>query len=149
MNNLHVPFLSLCLSPPLHFNTTYFFHLLCFSADLISSDTPRRKVTPFKMKNFIAMKTGPQQDDAIQLINSDFQDLSRAATNLARHAVKLGSLGFGTSFLQWVASVSAMYDLSLSFSSFCIVLVISSDLYFLCFSQSLLFNHEIMPLCFW
>ncbi|XP_054786406.1 cold-regulated 413 plasma membrane protein 1 [Prosopis cineraria] len=65
-----------------------------------------------KMKNLLAMSTD-SQDEALQLINSDFQDLSRAARNLAHHAIKLGGLGFGTSFLQWVASISAIYLLIL------------------------------------
>ncbi|KAI9127757.1 hypothetical protein K1719_000750 [Acacia pycnantha] len=64
------------------------------------------------MKNFLALRTD-SQDDAVQLLNSDFHDLSRAASNLARHAIKLGGLGFGTSFLQWVASFSAIYLLIL------------------------------------
>ncbi|KAL6338490.1 hypothetical protein AAG906_020586 [Vitis piasezkii] len=59
---------------------------------------------------YLAMKTDP---DPTQLINSDLNDLKIAAKNLINHASKLGSLGFGTSFLKWVASFSAIYLLIL------------------------------------
>ncbi|KAJ9669924.1 hypothetical protein PVL29_026472 [Vitis rotundifolia] len=59
---------------------------------------------------YLAMKTDP---DPTQLINSDLNDLKIAAKNLVNHASKLGSLGFGTSFLKWVASFSAIYLLIL------------------------------------
>ena len=42
------------------------------------------------------------------LLASDFQDLTNAAKKLANHAVKLGGLGFGTTFLEWVAAFAAM-----------------------------------------
>ena len=51
------------------------------------------------------MKTDP---DPTQLIKSDLNDLKIAAKNLINHASKIGSLSFGTSFLKWVASFSAM-----------------------------------------
>ncbi|KAK9287278.1 hypothetical protein L1049_015691 [Liquidambar formosana] len=47
------------------------------------------------------------------LITSDLQELRAAAIKLADHAIKLGSLGFGTSFLEWVASFAAIYLLIL------------------------------------
>lgn len=50
---------------------------------------------------------------ASDLINADFKDLADAAKKLAAHAIHLGSLGFGTTFLQWVASVAAIYLLVL------------------------------------
>lgn len=43
------------------------------------------------------------------LVSSDFSELTLAAKNLAVHATQhLGSLGFGTSFLQWFAAAAAM-----------------------------------------
>ncbi|OMO92179.1 cold regulated membrane protein [Corchorus olitorius] len=53
------------------------------------------------------------QQDASDLISSDFKELTFAAKKLANHAIKLGSLGFGTSFLEWVASFAAIYLLIL------------------------------------
>jgi len=48
------------------------------------------------------------QEMASGLITSDFQDFANAAKKLANHAIKLGGLGFGTTFLQWIASFAAM-----------------------------------------
>lgn len=46
---------------------------------------------------------------AQDLIESDLKELGIAAKRLANHAFKLGSgLGFGTTFLKWIASVAAM-----------------------------------------
>ncbi|KAF7840902.1 cold-regulated 413 plasma membrane protein 2-like [Senna tora] len=53
------------------------------------------------------------QEDAVKLMSSDLRDLRHAANNLAKHAIKLGGLGFGTSFLQWLASIAAIYLLVL------------------------------------
>lgn len=53
------------------------------------------------------------ESDAADLISNDFKELGAAAKKLAGHAVRLGSLGFGTSFLKWVASFAAMYVISL------------------------------------
>ncbi|KAL5790837.1 hypothetical protein ACOSQ2_005725 [Xanthoceras sorbifolium] len=47
------------------------------------------------------------------LISSDMEELVLAAKRLANHAIKLGGLGFGTSFLEWVASIAAIYLLIL------------------------------------
>uniref|UniRef100_A0A1D1YFC3 (3R)-hydroxymyristoyl-[acyl-carrier-protein] dehydratase n=1 Tax=Anthurium amnicola TaxID=1678845 RepID=A0A1D1YFC3_9ARAE len=62
---------------------------------------------------YLAMKT----DDASstqRLIESDLRELRTAAANLARDAVKLtSSLGFGTSFLKFLASAAAIYLLIL------------------------------------
>lgn len=55
--------------------------------------------------NYLAMKTDPAMDD---LIGSDINDPKIAAKRLINHATKLGGLGFGTSFLKWVASFAAM-----------------------------------------
>ncbi|WCJ33828.1 cold regulated 413 plasma membrane 1 [Euphorbia peplus] len=57
-------------------------------------------------QSYLRMKTDQQNSN---LIASDFQDLKNAAKNLANHAIKLGGLGFGTSFLEWVASFAAIY----------------------------------------
>ncbi|KAL0356761.1 UNVERIFIED_CONTAM: cold-regulated plasma membrane protein 2 [Sesamum calycinum] len=50
---------------------------------------------------------------ASELISSDLKDVGNAVKKLANHAVKLGGLGFGTSFLKWVAAVAAIYLLIL------------------------------------
>ena len=47
-------------------------------------------------------------------IHSDLKEVSNAAKKLASDVIKLGGLGFGTSFLQWIASISAMYVFSSS-----------------------------------
>lgn len=57
-------------------------------------------------KSYLKMRTDSVASD---LINADFKDLAEAAKKLATHAIHLGSLGFGTTFLQWVASIAAMY----------------------------------------
>ncbi|KAL9665414.1 hypothetical protein QQ045_020834 [Rhodiola kirilowii] len=49
----------------------------------------------------------------METCSSDWADLTTAAKNLALHAAQLGSLGFGTSFLEWVASFAAIYLLIL------------------------------------
>ena len=55
--------------------------------------------------DYLAMKTDPA---ATELIKSDINELKIAAKRLFNHAIKLGGLGFGTSFLEWVASFAAM-----------------------------------------
>ncbi|GKV23763.1 hypothetical protein SLEP1_g33459 [Rubroshorea leprosula] len=62
-------------------------------------------------KGYLAM-VGEQQDTT-DLISSDFKELTLAAKKLANHAIKLASLGFGTTFLEWVASFAAIYLLIL------------------------------------
>ncbi|XP_041024799.1 cold-regulated 413 plasma membrane protein 2-like [Juglans microcarpa x Juglans regia] len=61
-------------------------------------------------KDNLAMKTDPATAD---LIDSDNKELKIAAKRLINHATKLGGLGFGTSFLKWVASFAAIYLLIL------------------------------------
>ncbi|KAJ4716430.1 Cold regulated membrane protein [Melia azedarach] len=64
-------------------------------------------------KSYLAMRTGEVTSD---LISSDMKELALAAKKLANHSVvamKLGGLGFGTSFLEWVASFAAIYLLIL------------------------------------
>ncbi|KAI8542320.1 hypothetical protein RHMOL_Rhmol08G0129200 [Rhododendron molle] len=48
-----------------------------------------------------------------EMIDSDINELKIAAKRLINHATKLGGLGFGTSFLKWVASFAAIYLLIL------------------------------------
>ncbi|XWS45344.1 hypothetical protein CRYUN_Cryun15aG0128400 [Craigia yunnanensis] len=60
--------------------------------------------------DYLAMKTDPVAEE---LISSDINELKLAAKKLINDATKLGGLGFGTSFLQWVASFSAIYLLIL------------------------------------
>ncbi|KAJ4836050.1 hypothetical protein Tsubulata_008949 [Turnera subulata] len=62
-------------------------------------------------KSYLAWRR--QQELASDLFASDFKDLTNAAKKLANHAVKLGGLGFGTSFLEWLAAVAAIYLLIL------------------------------------
>ncbi|KAK6159424.1 hypothetical protein DH2020_006738 [Rehmannia glutinosa] len=54
------------------------------------------------------MKT--DSEAASELIGSDLKEVGHAVKKLANHAIKLGGLGFGTSFLKWVASFAAMYS---------------------------------------
>ncbi|CAN6297650.1 unnamed protein product [Urochloa humidicola] len=68
--------------------------------------------------SYLAMKTGPEAGDASAaaqaLIDADLQELGVAARKLANHAFVLGSgLGFGTSFLKWLAFFAAVYLLIL------------------------------------
>lgn len=60
--------------------------------------------------DYLAMKTDQASAD---LISSDINELKIAAQRLFVHAAKLGGLGFGTSFLKWVASLAAIYLLIL------------------------------------
>ncbi|XP_019185168.1 PREDICTED: cold-regulated 413 plasma membrane protein 2 [Ipomoea nil] len=61
--------------------------------------------------DYLAMKT--DEVSGQELINADLRDLKAAANNLLKHAANLGGLGFGTSFLKWVASFAAIYLLIL------------------------------------
>ncbi|XP_057964853.1 cold-regulated 413 plasma membrane protein 1-like [Malania oleifera] len=58
-------------------------------------------------------KKGSSYMAARELIGGDLRELILAAKKLANHAVMLGSLGFGTSFLEWLASFAAIYLLVL------------------------------------
>ncbi|XP_073274791.1 cold-regulated 413 plasma membrane protein 2-like [Primulina huaijiensis] len=60
--------------------------------------------------DYLAMKT---DQETTELLNSDLNELKMAAKKLMDHATKLGGLGFGTSFLKWVASFAAIYLLIL------------------------------------
>ncbi|XVF68194.1 hypothetical protein PTKIN_Ptkin10aG0185000 [Pterospermum kingtungense] len=61
-------------------------------------------------RSYLAMRT---EKEATDLISSDIKELVFAAKKLANHAVKLGSLGLGTTFLEWIASFAAIYLLIL------------------------------------
>ncbi|XP_034933097.2 cold-regulated 413 plasma membrane protein 2 [Populus alba] len=73
----------------------------------------RRREEKRKMgrMEFLKMKT----DDEVSgnLIESDVNELKVAAKKLIKDVAKLGGLGFGTSFLKWVASFAAIYLLIL------------------------------------
>ncbi|KAB2088183.1 hypothetical protein F383_25954 [Gossypium arboreum] len=60
--------------------------------------------------SYLAMRT---QQEATYQLSSDYKELVFAAKKLANHAIKLGSLGFGVSFLEWIASFAAIYLLIL------------------------------------
>ncbi|KAM7253557.1 hypothetical protein ACFE04_021711 [Oxalis oulophora] len=61
---------------------------------------------------YLRMKTGDERV-ASDLLSSDFQELGRNVKRLVNHAYKLGSLGLGTTFLEWIASFAAIYLLIL------------------------------------
>ncbi|ONH91362.1 hypothetical protein PRUPE_8G109700 [Prunus persica] len=61
-------------------------------------------------QSYLKMMT---ESDANELIHSDLKDVATAAKKLANHAINLGSVGFGTSFLKWVAAFAAIYLLIL------------------------------------
>lgn len=76
--------------------------------------------------DYLAMKT----DDHVtkELLNSDFNELKFAAKRLINDATKLGGLGFGTSFLKWVASFAAMWVFSSYQKSWCLLLSLAVEL---------------------
>ncbi|KAJ6409683.1 hypothetical protein OIU84_009227 [Salix udensis] len=61
--------------------------------------------------SYLAMRRDHEMESS--LLASDFQDLTIAAKKLANHAIKLGGLGFGTTFLEWIAAFAAIYLLIL------------------------------------
>ncbi|KAJ3670095.1 hypothetical protein LUZ60_010419 [Juncus effusus] len=67
-----------------------------------------------KYGKYLAMSTDMTSDT--ELVGSDLNDLGSAARNLAKHAFHLSAglgLGFGSAFLQWLASCAAIYLLVL------------------------------------
>ncbi|TXG64466.1 hypothetical protein EZV62_011460 [Acer yangbiense] len=75
------------------------------------------------------------------LISSDIEELVLAAKKLANHAIKLGGLGFGTSFLEWVASFAAIYLLILDRTNWKTNILTSLLIPYIFFSlPSLIFN---------
>ncbi|XWS62482.1 hypothetical protein CRYUN_Cryun06bG0015100 [Craigia yunnanensis] len=61
-------------------------------------------------KSYLAMRNEQEKSD---LISSDYKELVFAAKKLANHVIKLGSFGFGTTFLEWFACFAAIYLLIL------------------------------------
>lgn len=62
-------------------------------------------------KSYLAMKTDAAV--ASDLIDSDLKEIGFAAKKLAKHAIMLGGIGFGTTFFMWLASFAAIYLLIL------------------------------------
>ncbi|XP_015061963.1 cold-regulated 413 plasma membrane protein 2-like [Solanum pennellii] len=62
-------------------------------------------------KSYLAMKT--ESSVGSDVIDSDLKEIGIAAKKLANHAIMLGGIGFGTSFLKWIASFAAIYLLIL------------------------------------
>jgi len=56
--------------------------------------------------DYLAMKT--DDVDTVALVNSDMEELKVAAKKLFSDVSKLGGLGFGVSFLKFLASFAAM-----------------------------------------
>ncbi|XP_010255027.1 PREDICTED: cold-regulated 413 plasma membrane protein 2 [Nelumbo nucifera] len=87
---------------------------------------------------YLAMKTDPM---TTELISSDMKELGIAAKKLANDAIKLGGLGFGTSFLGWVASFAAIYLLILDRTNWRTKMLTSLLVPYIFFSlPSVLFN---------
>lgn len=55
---------------------------------------------------YLKMKTDYEAENA--LISSDLKELGNSLQHLANHAMLGGGLGFGTSFLRWVAFIAAV-----------------------------------------
>ncbi|KAK2665228.1 hypothetical protein Ddye_003802 [Dipteronia dyeriana] len=74
-------------------------------------------------------------------ISSDMEELVLAAKKLANHAIQLGGLGFGTSFLEWVASFAAIYLLIIDRTNWKTNILTSLLIPYIFFSlPSLIFN---------
>ncbi|PON44717.1 Cold-regulated protein [Trema orientale] len=61
--------------------------------------------------SYLRMRT--DRSENTELISNDVKDLANAFRKLANHSIKLASFGFGTSFLEWIASFAAIYLLIL------------------------------------
>ncbi|XP_050231561.1 cold-regulated 413 plasma membrane protein 2-like [Mercurialis annua] len=61
-------------------------------------------------KSYLAMRKAELAND---FLSSDIEDFKIAAKKLANHAITLGGLGFGSLFLEWLASIAAIYLLVL------------------------------------
>lgn len=79
-----------------------------FLGDLIFSLLKSGKM---KRGGYLRMKT--EDEIPSDQISSDLKDIVNATKKLASDVFKNGGLGFGTVFLQWVASVAAIYLLIL------------------------------------
>ncbi|KAL8555942.1 hypothetical protein ACS0TY_003674 [Phlomoides rotata] len=62
-------------------------------------------------RSYLKMKTDSVAGS--EVLSSDWKEVKNAMHKLADHAMKLGGLGFGTSFLKWVACAAAIYLLIL------------------------------------
>lgn len=88
--------------------------------------------------DYLAMKTDPIAED---FISSDITELKLAAKKLINDAARLGGLGFGTSFLKWVASFAAIYLLILDRTNWRTNMLTSLLIPYIFFSlPSVLFN---------
>ncbi|KAJ8747585.1 hypothetical protein K2173_014541 [Erythroxylum novogranatense] len=92
-------------------------------------------------KSYLEMRS---DQEALNLISSDWKDFTFAARKLANHAIKLGGLGFGTTFLQWVAAVAAIYLLILDKTNWRTNILTGLLIPYIFFSlPSLAFNGEV------
>ncbi|GKU94629.1 hypothetical protein SLEP1_g8092 [Rubroshorea leprosula] len=88
--------------------------------------------------DYLAVKTDPVVEDSI---NSDANELRAATRKLIKDATKLGGIGFGTSFLKWVASFAAIYLLILDHTNWRTNMLTSLLVPYIFFSlPSVLFN---------
>ncbi|KAL6494757.1 hypothetical protein OROGR_031557 [Orobanche gracilis] len=64
-------------------------------------------------RSYLAMKTSDGAGGS-EVISSDLKEVGHALKNLANHTVvRLGGIGFGTSFLKWVAAFAAILPTNL------------------------------------
>ncbi|KAH9606696.1 hypothetical protein KSS87_014904, partial [Heliosperma pusillum] len=61
-----------------------------------------------KQMKYLRMKTEDATSND-QMINNDITDTEK---KLASHTIKLGGMGVGTLFFQWLASIAAMFILA-------------------------------------
>ncbi|CAN1133587.1 Allene oxide synthase 1, chloroplastic [Linum perenne] len=81
--------------------------------NFLSNPPPASEISKLLMgkKSYLAMKTDRGSSLGSELISSDVRELAVAAKNLVIH---LGIVaGFGTSFLEWLAAIAAIYLLIL------------------------------------
>ncbi|XP_074275388.1 cold-regulated 413 plasma membrane protein 2-like [Silene latifolia] len=64
-------------------------------------------------EEYLRMKTDDFPSVNQQIINHDLNELKDAFSKFTSDAIKLGGLGFGTAFFQWLASLAAIYLLIL------------------------------------
>ncbi|KAK6916506.1 Cold-regulated 413 protein [Dillenia turbinata] len=94
--------------------------------------------------DYLAMKTdegATTSTTATDLIKSDLKEIGNAAKRLLTHATRLGSLGLGTTILEWIASFAAIYLLILDRTNWRTNMLTTLLLPYIFFSlPSLLFN---------
>lgn len=64
-----------------------------------------------KKLDYLRMKT--EEKFPSDQLSEDWKEITNASKKLVYDAIKLGGLGFATSFLQWVSSIAAIYLLVL------------------------------------